>query len=183
MTDFIMTPTNIDYLESIFRDPITGKWSIPILTFNLLHRNPFYYDVDPLNNDPKYRKSVVNHLYTRLTEKWLYKEPVFKKLLKYFKIDKTGETGKVSLIEDPDKPVDIKINEEYKNFIFKYIEKVFITKHFINKILKEYVKTTRIKWYDLYNNTSTLKDLFAHKLKKLIVSTIYEMIGKTVKKK
>ncbi len=177
MSDFIITPTNIDYLESIFRDPITGKWTIPALTFNLLHTSPFYYDIDPLNEDPKYRRSVIDHFYIRLTEKWLYKEPVYKKLLKYFKVDKTGETGKVSLISDPDKPTDIKTNEEYKKFIFKYIEKVFITRHLVSKILKEYVKTTRIKWYDLFHNTATLKDLFAHKLKKLIVSTIYETMS------
>ena len=44
-------------------------------------------------------------------------------------------------------------------------------------------KQHRIKWYDLYNNTSTLKDLFAHKLKKLIISTIYEMVDRTNAKK
>ena len=143
MSDFIMTPTNIDYLETIFRDPITGRWSIPLLTFNLSNRNPFYFDIDPLNDDPNYRRNVVNHFYTRLTEKWLYKAPIFKKLLKYFKVEKNGETGKVSLIDDPDKTVDIKINNEYKNYIFRYIEKVFITKKLVNKILKEYVKTTQ----------------------------------------
>lgn len=173
MSNFIVTPTNIDYLESIFRDPITGKWMIPGLTFNLLHTNP-YYEIDPLNEDREYRKRVINNFYDRLTEKWLYKDSSYKSLLKYFNVEKKDGKGHVTLISDPNKTVELSVNDEYKNFIFKYIEKIFITKHLIRKILKEYVNTTRIKWYDLFHNTSTIKSLFCHKIKKLIVSTIYE---------
>ncbi len=34
MSEFIVTPTNVDLLESLFRNPLTGKWTIPFLTFN-----------------------------------------------------------------------------------------------------------------------------------------------------
>jgi len=175
MTDFLITPTNVDFIESIFRNQISGRWTIPILTFNTNFSSPYYADADPLNDDPKYQKSVVDNFYLRLTEKWLYKDPVFRKLLKYFQVEKSGDEGKVSLISDPDKISKSDINEQYRKHIFKYIEKYFITKRFINKILNQYVKTTHIKWYDLFHNTDTIKDLFAHKLKRLIVSTIYEL--------
>lgn len=175
MSEFIITPTNVDFLESILRNPITGKWTIPILTFNTGWINPFYGQIDPLNDDPKYQKSVSDNFYLRLKEKWLYKDPIFRSLLKYFRVEKSGDEIKVSLISDPDKISESQLNKEFDKYIFRYIEKYFITRRFINKILKEYVRTTRIKWYDLFHNTDTLKDLFAHKLKKLIISTIYEL--------
>lgn len=174
MTNFIVTPTDINLLESIFRDPITGSWIIPILTFNTKFINPYYGEIDPLNKDPVYQKNVVQHFYMRLKEKWLFKDPEFRRLLKYFKVAKNGEEGKVSLIEDPEKTVDTDVNEQYRKHIFKYIEKYFISKHWVDKILRQYVKKSGIKWYDLFNNTDILKELFAHKLKKLIIASIYE---------
>lgn len=175
MSDFLITPTNVDFLESIFKNPITGRWNIPILTFNTKYINPYFGEVDPLNEDPVYQKSVVDHFYMRLTEKWLYKASAFRKLLKYFRVEKNGEEGKVSMIADPDKISETPIDEQYHKHVFKYIEKFFITKRLIDRILRQYIGTTHIKWYDLFHNTDTLKDLFAHKLKKLIISTIYEL--------
>lgn len=175
MSDFIITPTNVDFLESIFRNPITGRWTIPILTFNTNYVNPYFGEIDTLNDDPRYQKNVVDNFYTRLTEKWLYKKPVFKSLLKYFRVDKNGSEGRVQLIADPDKISELNTDEQYQKHVFKYIEKYFITRHFVDKVLRQYVRTTHIKWYDLFHNTDTVKDLFAHKLKKLIISTIYEL--------
>ena len=180
MTEFIMTPTNIDLLDSVFRNPYTNKWVIPVLTFNTNYVNPYYGEIDPLNNDPKYQREVVNHFYTRLTEKWLYKEPVFRNLLKFFRIETKNNEGKVYLISDLDNVTKTNDNDKYRKYIYKYIEKYFIKKRFIDKILRRYVKLTHIKWYDLYNNTDALKKLFAHKLKKLISTTIYELQEKKI---
>lgn len=176
MSNFIITPTNVDYLESIFRDPITGQWTIPIFTYNTAILP--YQEFDYVNDDPKYQKRVINNLYIRLVEKWLYKDYEFKKLLKYFKVDNSGDELKVSLATDLDNLVKPNIDKKDEKYIFRYIEKIFITKRFIAKILKRYVATTRIKWYDLYHNTSLLKELIAHKLKKLIESTIYSIQDK-----
>ncbi|XWV26171.1 hypothetical protein QJ857_gp0907 [Tupanvirus soda lake] len=179
MTEFVITPTNVDFLESIFRNPITGRWTIPILTFNTAYINPFYGEVDPLNNDPKYQKRVIDHFYLRLTEKWLYKDPTFRKLLKYFRIERSADEAKVSLVSNIDDVSSANVDDKDRKYVYRYIEKVFITKRFVEKVLKQYVKTTRIKWYDLFHNTDILKELFAHKLKKLIVTTIYELQDKT----
>jgi len=88
MSDFIITPTNVEYLDYLFKNPITGKWTIPILTFNTGYINPYYNDTDPLNDDPKYQKRVIEHFYMRLVEKWLYKDTVFRNLIKYFHTEK-----------------------------------------------------------------------------------------------
>lgn len=175
MSTFIVTPTNIDYLYSLFRNPITGKWEIPILTFNPRIINPFLGEIDPLNEDRRYQDRVVDHFYTRLTERWLYRDPLFKSLLKYFKVDKKGDHGTVSLISDPDKIKESNISPDDNRYVFKYIEKYFITRRFVEKVLRQYVNTTRIKWYDLFNNSDTVKDLLRHKLKKMIIRTIYEV--------
>jgi hypothetical protein len=180
MSEFIVTPTNIDFLEFIFRNPITGKWTIPILTFNVNYPSPFYTEIDPLNNDTNYQKSVVENFYLRLKEKWLYKEPIYKSLLKYFKVEKKGDEGKVYLVPSASEVSESNVDSKLQKHVLKYIEKFFITKKFVDKVLREYVNTTRIKWYDLFHNTDTLKDLFAHKLKKMIVSTIHELQDKKI---
>lgn len=183
-SSFIVTPTNIDFLESVFRNPITNQWTMPIMYFNPNYLSPFYTTLNPLNDDPTYQKRVVEYFYMKLTEKWLYTEPIFRKLLKYFKIEEKNNKGSVILITNLD---DVVVhnpeNKKYKKYIFKYIEKYFINKHFISKILKQYIALSHVKWYDLFNNTDVLKNLFAHKIKKLIISTIYTLQDKTEKNK
>lgn len=173
MSTFIVTPTNIDDYDWILKNPITGKWAIPVLTYDLSITNPWFYDIDPLNSDRRYQDRTIDYFYTKLTERWLYKDPLFKSLLRYFKINKSKDKGEVTLISDPEKTVESNVKEDDKKHVFKYIEKYFINRRFVEKVLREYVAVTHIKWYDLYNNTDSLKDLFNHKLKKLIKKTIY----------
>lgn len=175
MSTFIMTPTNVDDYNWIFRNPITQQWTIPIMTFNPLISNPYFYEVDPLNSDVKYQNRTIDYFHTRLTEKWLYKEALYKSLLKYFMIKKKDDKGSITLISDPTKISESNISDDDAKHVFKYIEKFFITRRFVEKVLREYITRSHVKWYDLYSNSSTLKDLFRHKLKKIIVKTIYSL--------
>lgn len=178
MTEFIMTPTNIDYLQSIIRNPMTGRWTLPNLTFNINYSNPYYNEIDVLNDDPRYQEKIIDHFYFRLTEKWLFKDAIFNSLLKYFNADTSGTEGKISIISNPDQKNYSDINLKFKKYIFKFIEKYFITKHFVDKVLRQYIKNTHLKWYDLFNNIDNIKNLFNHKLKRLIVKTIYQIQDK-----
>jgi len=182
MAQFIITPTNIDYLGSVFRNPLTGKWTIPIFTFNTKITNPFFGEIDPLNEDPTYQREVANYFYTGLKEKWLYKDPAFRKLLKYFVVEENGDEGKVYLVPSMDKVSKSNVKDKYRKHVFKYIEKLFLTKKFVRHVLREFVRKTKTKWYDLFNNKDTLKELFAKKLKKEIVDTIYELENKLSEK-
>lgn len=175
MQEFIITPTNIDFLDSVFRNPVTGKWAVPIMTFNTLYTSPFFAERDPLNEDGQYQNRVIDHFYIRLTEKWLYKDASFRKLLKYFYISKTKTEGSVQLIEDPEKVSKEDIDSVDRKYIFKYIEKFFVTRNLVEKALREYVGATHIKWYDLFYNSDAIKDILSRKLKKLIISTIYQL--------
>jgi hypothetical protein len=175
MSTLLITPTNIDDYDWIFKNPVSGKWTIPVLEFNPLIFNPFYLEIDPLNVDPRYQNRTIDYFHTKLTEKWLYRDPMFRSLLKYFHVTKKGDKGTVTLISDPEKVSKEKLTEDEEKYIFKYIEKFFITKRFVEKVLREYVAVAHVKWYDLYSNSDTLKDLFRHKLKKIIVKTIYSI--------
>lgn len=185
MSNFIITPSNPDLLNLLVRDPITGLWTIPIMTFNIKTINPYYGEIDPLNEDPKYQNNVVKHFYMRLIEKWLYKDFLFRNLLKYFKTERNGDEVKVTLIPNLDNLSSTDVDKATRKFIFRYIEKVFITKKFVDKALRQYVNTDpkRIKWYDFFNNTGTLKELLSRKLEKLIIKTIYELQDKEAKRK
>src|SRR5579872_1404936 len=178
MSSFLISPTNLDYLGFLYRDPITGKWTVPILTFNTNIIDPMRTP-DPLNEDPEYRERVIENIYVRLTEKWLYSYASFRSLFKYFHLEKSGAKGTVTLISNPDKVSTQTISEPDGKFIIQYIEKYFATKKFVSKVLKEYISTTHVKWYDIFNNIPTLKDLFVHKLKKQIVNAIYELQNKS----
>jgi hypothetical protein len=172
MTSFLTTPQIASDIIDIIIDPLTNRWTIPRLIINT--RPQYLFDnIDPLNENKQYHKETSHHFYVKLKEKWLYSVPEYRSLVKYFKTTKSGDKITVELLES----VDAKSNVELENekYVFKFIEKYLISEKFVYKILKEYVNTTNIKWYDLYHNSSTLKDLFRHKLKKLIISTIYEI--------
>lgn len=173
MTTFLMTPTNIDDYDWILKNPILNKFTIPVIKYDLRVPNPFAIDIDPLNHDKRYQEQTIDYFYTKLTERWLYKDPIFKSLIKYFKITKNKNEGEITLVSDPSHISRTNVSEEDYKHVLRYINKIFITKRFVEKVLREYVTITHIKWYDLYNNTDDIKDLFRHKLKKLIIKTIY----------
>lgn len=172
-----MTPTYLSDVENILKDPVTGRWVIPQITFNtgIYPYGRTQFDIDPLNDDVSYHHKVADYFHTKLTEKWLYSAPAYRSLLKYFKVTKSGDKVTVELIADKDQAGKHKVEQSEEKFVFKFIEKYFATDKFVYKILKEYVKVTHIKWYDLYYNSSTLKDLMRHKLKRVIISTMYEL--------
>lgn len=174
----MITPLNNEYINSSFYDAISGRWSIPVMRFNLGY-SPWYKESDPLNDDKKYQRSVSDSFYLRLVEKWLYEKSSFNKLLKYFVITADGNDGKVSLISDPDNINKSELNKKYKKYIFRYIEKYFISKKFIYKILKQFVNKYNLKWYDLFQNKEDVRDFIIKKLEKFIVSNIYESSTKS----
>lgn len=171
----IKSAITLDDYNWIIRDPISNQITTPVLLFNPTFKNPFHHEIDILNDDRMYQARVIDHFNLLLSEKWLYKKPIFKRLLKYFQVSKKGDSGKVQFITDPDNIPKTQHSPEDEKYIFRFIEKYIITRNFVDKVLREYVAITRIKWYDLFRNTDTLVDLFAHKLKKTIVSLIYEI--------
>ena len=123
MSTFIVTPTNYELITDLVRDPVSGLWVMPVLEFNPRVVNPYYGEIDLMNEDPNYQNRVIEYFYTKLTEKWLTNSSEFRKLLKYFKVEKTDDKGTVSLIDDVDKAKDTTKDDLDKRYIFRYIKK------------------------------------------------------------
>lgn len=171
MTHFTYTPSGVGLYNTIFIDPLTGQWTIPTYTY-VANTNPFNLDV--IQTDVHYHKRVVSYFYTKLIEKWLYKDPLYQSLLKYFKVSTNDSIISVSLVDNTDQLTTPQLDKKNQSKVFLYLEKVFITKKWVRKILTAYVNTHQIKWYNLIHNSATIKDLFVRKLETFIVSTIYQ---------
>lgn len=178
MSTFYVTPTNTDFLNPIYFDNLTGKWTIPIISFDAHRINPYFGEIDPLNEDKAYQQSVIDNFYMRLKEKWLYHKSIFRKLLKYFRVEKKDGSGHISIVPRMTDVSENNISKEDRRHAFRYIEKVFLSRKFVAKVLRQYVAVARIKWYDLFYDVENVRELFAHKLKKLILSTIYKLEDK-----
>lgn len=180
MSSFVLTP-EINYLNMLYRNNLTQRWTIPIFQFDI--GRPLFvrdaYGNDPLNHDPKYIKRVIDYFYFKVTEKWLYKASSYQTLLKYFRVDKNGDNARVQIITNIDDASSTNVDKADRKMVYRYIEKVFIKKKYIGKILKSFVKSNNTKWYYLVDNAATIKDLIAHMLKKLIVKTIQKMQDST----
>ena len=175
MSRFFETPTYVNSIQELVWDPVTKKWYIPKLVIHV-HDNA-RSKLSLINNDPEYRNKVLEYFYTKLTEKWLYSEAMYEKLLKYFKATRIGDKVEIELMPhnfertDADKAAQ----EEYKFFIFKYIDNHFATRKFVKDVLEDFIYTTGANWYDLYHNNQAVKQLFAKKLKKVIKQTRLEL--------
>ena len=151
---------------------VDGVWINPVVQFSL---DTSYYKYDPLQDDPAYRWEVAQYFYIKLKEKWLYNYPKFKSLCKFFKVKKDGKKITVSLLDNLDDVSKNRVPSDCEHFVMKYIEKYFISRNTVHRILDDYVKTYRVKWYDLYYDYSDMKDYIIKKLKSKIENTIYKL--------
>lgn len=166
MTELVFTPTEIE-ISDIYVHPITLKKFIPVMNFDITIPSPFIYQREPLNYDSRYIDSVIDHLYFRLKEKWLYKSSQFKDLLKYFVVTESNGKGRVRVRTNQPlmAPEDY---SKYRKYILRYIEKYFLSKKLVKKTLEKYVKRNRVNWFDLVNHSDLLKLVFAKQLKNVI---------------
>ena len=145
--------------SSIFPDignPFYSQYVVPIK-----HRSSLDYDDD-------YHRYLIN-FFQKKTIKWLYNNEL--DVFKYFFV----ENGKTRFVK---KPSDMKIkdNDESIKIKKKYIERVFITKYFIKKVLQRYVKKSLIGWENLKENVIFIKPFLHKRLRNLIKQIIKERI-------
>lgn len=140
-----------------------------------LSNEPKYYD---LNYDMDTHKRAVDYIYTKMVEKWLYNRIEFESLLKYFTVKKTDDKYRVELIDDIEKAKLNKLEKDEKKAILYFIERYYISKKFIYKCLKEYIRKYHINWYDFYTNSSNIREFVRHELKRKIKKSIYDISKK-----
>jgi hypothetical protein len=124
-----------------------------------------------LNADPYVRSRMVDLFYHKTAEKWL--EGDLSDVLNYFKV----VDGKTRLIKSFDEynPVTFdKDSQSHREHKIDYIKDHFLTKEFVKKVLKEYVKDNDKNWYDLtkasndMNVRNAIKDALIRRIKESI---------------
>lgn len=174
MSGFVVTPTYADNIQNIVKDPVTGKWYIPKL---VIHYDMPNNVLNSINEDPSYRHKVIEYFYTKLTEKWLFGNPSYQSLIKYFRAKKMGDRVEVEIIPYGTVLTETEKNDqkELKHFIFKFIEKHFATKSFVRDSLEKLVRQHNVRWFDMYQRNSEIKDFLRRQLKKTIKQTTQEI--------
>ena len=179
MAQIYYTPTNIDYIRDVIYDPMLRTYTIPIMSYDTTSNFP---NSDPVNEDPLYQKRVINNLFLRFREKWLYKDPEFRILLKYFNFERSNGKIRISIINNINDKNTKLPDDKTRKYIFRYIENVFVTKKFFEKSIRQFVKITNLKWYNLFDASDIIKAMLARKMKRLIVTTIFDIQDSALKK-
>lgn len=160
-----------------------GFYEFPIRNYLLspILYNPYYGEVDIMNEDREYQHRVISYFYSSLVERWLHKKDVFKRLLKYFRVSKADKEATISLVSDPEKNVDQKLSDADIKQIFHFIDKKFITKDAVEDALREYVDKHRFKWYNFYTNKELVQRLLYKELKHRIEDSLASLRHKITK--
>ena len=168
MNDFL-TPTFTTCVDSFtplmpsILQPIGATLIIP--SPGSLYPLPSNYD---LNRDERVHKQVVKYFRYKILDKWLYDE--MKELLNFLVVDNTG----VHLIKDMS---EYKVREDSEENIerkIEYIEKYFLTKDTVNRLLRKFVKGTNTNWYDLHKNQKFVMEDLKNQLKRILRQTVEE---------
>jgi hypothetical protein len=175
----MFTPVDKKLVRNILKT-VDGVLRAPtyfVRSNELVLPNNYFYD---MSNDPEARKRITKYFHTKTVDKWLYNYTEFEDLLKYFKVEKSKDGFKVDLVRNLDDAKYRSLDDEQKKAVFRYIEKYFVTKIFIYKTLKHYVEKSKgaVKWYDLVNNSSSVRSMIRHRLRRLIKNTVHETMDK-----
>jgi hypothetical protein len=167
---YVTTTVPSGYYTDLYGNLTTndGTYIIPITDFSIEFDNP-YYNYNPTNG---YIKNVVEHIYFRLINFWLYEYRSYDRLLKYFDVNVSNGKGEISLVKTLADAKDSEIKDKYKKYILQHIENNYVNKKFVKTILTKYVKKKMIQWYDLILNEKVLIKLFYKKLKRKIEKLI-----------
>lgn len=181
MSYFEFTPVEIASLGPLFLDDISGRWIVPTKVYTTFVPPTAF---DPINENKYYQKRTIEHFDYRLRNKWLHRKTEFRKLLKYFTLEKKDDKVMVKIIDNLDKAVSQSYSEQDRRYIFDYIEEIFLGEDtkFVERVLREYVKRSGAKWYDLVENCPTIIELLAKRLRRRIERAIIK-IGEDALKK
>lgn len=142
---------------------------------NYFNNSP-YYTVDiysnieenysELNDDKSVIKAVTKYYYYKFLEKFLLSD--MNDLLGFLKI-KNGSVQFIKNKRDYSYKNDTAYNTDKK---IKFLEKKFITKKIIYRIIKNYVSLNDIVWYKIQNNEYEFKKFLHKELKKIFENNI-----------
>lgn len=172
----ILSPTSeISLVSPLLVTTITSTEQIPhtILptSININYTKPTISIYKNLNADPRVHQRLVKYFYYKALDKWLYEDLI--DILNYLKI----RNGKVDIINSMKEYDPLAVDKESDDDIRKkidFIEKFFLSKRLMARIIHEYVKHTGTNWVDLPKNEYFIRQIVGNKLTRRIKRAIAE---------
>lgn len=124
-------------------------------TDNPMRGNVYNYT----NQDEIY--DVVDKIYKEAIRDWLNDD--YKKLFKYFKVDKSKNVKKLK------KKIKDRLPKENVKHIISYIKNVYLTRSFVKRTISNFIKVAGIDWNQVYQNRKNIKKILFKKLKEKIL--------------
>lgn len=167
--ELVSTPKLIQFVRGKVRDPASDRWIIPYQVY------PARTFALPRPVSKEQIKQAVFHIEYNLKEKWLYSNPKFRKLCKYFQVTKAGKDKKVALVNDLNQASSDNVKQSDQKYVLKYIEDVFINPNTVYQILARLVRNTNLEWYSVIVNHTIIVDEVYVFLERIIQDIILNM--------
>ena len=145
--------------------------TVPIIpTIGVNYVTPFTGLYSDLNSDHNVQQKIVKYIQMKALDKWLLEDLI--DILNYFKID---SNGRVDVIDSFDQYNPSTIQKETLDQLEKkidFIERFFLTKSVVNRVLNRIVRESSLQWVKIPKNTFIVRQAIEDKMMKLIKSAI-----------
>lgn len=125
-----------------------------------------------LNTDPYAIAQIVNYFHKLTLDKWLFGELI--DIINYFKIDGKGNVDIITSMKSYESKAYKKYSVSDMEKIVDFIEKYFLSKRVIKKVLAKYVAESGTEWVKLPRNKYFIRQLVSNKIMKLIKQAFVE---------
>lgn len=145
-----------------------------VASLNTTYTQPTIGIYEDINYDPKIQSRIINYFHKLTLDKWLMGDLSY--ILSYFSINDKGEVNLIKSANptknDRGKQGYDKNNIRDAERIIDFIEKYFLTKSVVRRVLDVYVSKTGDKWVYLHRHKGDIKRLMENKLIKLIETAL-----------
>jgi len=159
----VVTPVSVTPLytdDDVFTPGVIDATASPLLsTLDLTYSTPLFGVYENLSTDPDVHRNYVKKYHLKALGKWLYDD--LDDFLNYF----TVKGKKVSKVAYKRGNGD-KLSDSDVGRVVDHIEKNYLTKKDMEKLLHKVTKQARVNWFDLGKHEHLVKRAVANVLKK-----------------
>ena len=136
-------------------------------TINMTYSRPLVSLYTDLNSDPDTQKRMVRYLHLKALDDWLQGD--LSDILNYFKV----YNGKVDVIKSKSEyNPNNKDSQDVINKKIDFIEKYFLTKRYMVKLVTEFINKTGFQWVDIPKHKFFFKQLLKDEMMKMIKKSL-----------
>ena len=156
------TPVSVTYtspINSVLSEDIYFSYPLTPIGPSIIS------DYDTVDDDIELRSKMTKYFYEKFFNNWLLNE--YSKLLKFYIVKK----DKVSKVTSKKEYENNTLNDEQKRTAIDYIINNVYDKYDLKLSLKDFVRKSRTKWFELKDNKEDVKQIIYRHLKKKIKAT------------